>query len=507
MPWASAIVGLGTLLLLGILPLAFSTSLADAVLAPKHAVFLSGCALTLAGWAMGAASGAWTWWPGSPVARVAFLFYGWWAGTGLLAGLPPRAVPGSLDAGLMAGLVLAWASVLEGTRARRWTGWICASALVVGFYSHLQRLTPLGLRVLGVPVADPVAWNHPHLSQERTIATFGNPDYLAAWLVVALPLALSWLLTIRRPAARWAALSAWVLVAVAMILTLTRAAWVGAAAGGTVWVAWALAALPRPERTRILRFLLGAGALLVLLLGAVVTMQAEKAGPFTVAARLQSFRDFQDLSFRTRLFFWKSALITTAENPLAGTGPGGFPAAALQHRDLEPVETRYPPRTPENPHNQYLTVAAETGLPGLLLLAGLLVLFFRRGGAGGGLEAAGLLGAGAAHWANQFFISSTLTTEVLWIYLVALAASREAPSRPARPAALPLRHRGRPGGPDAAGRSGLAFGGSSSFTSARSGWGTTPASRPGPCWSPTGRPASRSFPSTRGPWTTTWRLP
>jgi O-antigen ligase len=439
MPWASAIVGFGALLLLGVLPLAFSTSLADAVLAPKHALFLSGCALTLAGWAMGATAGVWAWWPGSPVARAAFLFYAWWAGTGLLAGLPPQAVPGTLDAGLLAGLVLAWASVLEGTRARRWTGWICASALVVGFYSHLQRLTPMGLRVLGVPIADPVAWNHPHLSQERTIATFGNPDYLAAWLVVVLPLALSWLLTIRRPAARWVALSAWILVAVAMILTLTRAAWVGAAAGGAVWLACALGALPRPERTRILRLLIGAGALLVLLLGSVVTLQAEKAGPFTVAARLQSFRDFQDLSFRTRLFFWKSALITLAENPLAGTGPGGFPTAALQHRDLEPVETRYPPRTPENPHNQYLTVAAEAGLPGVLFLGGLLVLFFYRGRAGGGLEAAGLLGAGAAHWANQLFISSTLTTEVLWVFLVALAASRETPSRPSRPAALPLR--------------------------------------------------------------------
>ena len=439
MPRASAIVGLGTFLLLGVLPLAFSTGLADAVLAPKHAVFLSGCALTLTGWALGAAAGAWAWWPGSPIARAAFLFYAWWAGTGLLAGLPPQAMPGSLDAALLAGLVLAWASVLEGTLARRWTGWICASAMLVGFYSHLQRLTPLGLRVLGVPIADPVAWNHPHLSQERTIATLGNPDYLAAWLVVVLPLALSWLLMIRRPVARWAALTAWILVAVAMVLTLTRAAWVGAAAGGAVWVAWALGALPRPERTRVLKFLIGAGALLILLLGAVVALQAGKSGPFTVVARLQSFRDFQDLSFRTRIFFWKSALITLSENPLTGTGPGGFPTAALQHRDLEPVETRYPPRTPENPHNQYLTVAAEAGFPGLLLLGGVLVLFFLRGGGGGGLEAAGLLGAGAAHWADQLFISSTSTSEVLWVYLVALAASREAPSRPSRPAAIPLR--------------------------------------------------------------------
>ena len=75
----------------------------------------------------------------------------------------------------------------------------------------------------------------------------------------------------------------------------------GRRSGWRCRVAWALGALPRPGTDPGPEVPDGAGALLILLLGAVVALQAEKSGPFTVVARLQSFRDFQDLSFRTRI--------------------------------------------------------------------------------------------------------------------------------------------------------------------------------------------------------------
>ena len=425
MPGLQALVEGGSLLLLFALPLVFSTHLAEAVTAPKQAVFLVGASALLTGWGARAATGSLRGALSTPLATAAFLLYAWWALTGLLAGLSPGAVPGTLDAAFLAVLVLAWTATLDPGRARRWTGWVCAAALLAGLYSHLQRLTPLNLRLGGLVLGDPVPWNNPHLSQERTIATFGNPDYLAAWLVAVLPLALSWVLQLRRPAARWAGLAAWVLTALAMVLTLTRAAWVGGAVGGLVWLGVSLAGLEGPGRARILRALAGVAMVLVLL---VLGWQVHSGRADVLRARVASLADFQDLSFRTRLFFWGSALRTLGDHPLAGVGPGGFPAAARMHRDLEPVETRTPPRTPENPHNQYLTVAVETGVPGLLLLGAVLFLFFAPGGRG--LERAGVLGAGAAHWANQAFISSTLPSEVFWVFLIALAA---APARPSLP--------------------------------------------------------------------------
>lgn len=389
-------------------------------MAPKQALFQLAAGMVVAGWAAGAAGGAWPWRPRGALLVTAAGLYLWWAACGLLTGLSVSAVPGVLDAALQAFVLIAWTATLTHRRAARWIAYPCLAALVAGLYSHLQRLTPLGLQVGPLRIGDPIGWNNPHLALERTIATFGNPDYLAAYLVAVLPLALAWIL--QRERYRTVGLIAWGVVALAMVLTLTRAAWVGAAVGSLVWVAVLLR-----EQTlgRVLRGVAVAAAVLGVLLGVAVARQASHPGEFTVLRRLGSFTDFRDLSFRTRLFFWGAAGRAVARSPVVGVGPGGFPAAARLHRDLEPMETRHPPRTPENPHNQYLTVAVESGVPGFLLLAATLVLFVRAGWKRRGLAAAGLLGAGAAHWANQAFISGTLPTEVFWIFLIALAAAPE----------------------------------------------------------------------------------
>lgn len=389
-------------------------------MAPKQALFQLAAGMVVAGWAAGAAGGAWPWRPRGALVATAAGLYLWWAACGLLTGLSVAAVPGVLDAALQAFVLIAWTATLTRERAARWMAYPCLAAVVAGLYSHLQRLTPLGLQVGPLRLADPIGWNNPHLALERTIGTFGNPDYLAAYLVAVLPLALAWIL--QRERHRTFRLMAWAVVALAMVLTLTRAAWVGAAVGSLVWVA---VLLREQSLTKVLRALGVAAVIVAVLLGAAVVTQADHPGEFTVLRRLGSFTDFQDLSFRTRLFFWGAAGRAVAQSPVVGVGPGGFPAAARLHRDLEPVETRHPPRTPENPHNQYLTVAVESGVPGVLLLVATLVLFVRAGAARRGVAAAGLLSAGAAHWANQAFISSTLPTEVFWIFLIALAAAPE----------------------------------------------------------------------------------
>lgn len=422
LPIVRGLLETGTALLLLFLPLVFSTSLADAVMAPKQALFQLAAGMVVAAWAAGAAGGAWAWRPRGVLLATAAGMYLWWAACGLLTGLSVPAVPGVLDAALQAFVLIAWAATLTRGRAARWVAYPCLAALVAGLYSHLQRLTPLGLGLGPVRLVDPIGWNNPHLALERTIATFGNPDYLAAYLVAVLPLGLSWVL--QRERHRTLGLVAWVVVALAMVLTLTRAAWVGAAVGAVVWV---FVLVREQSPGKVLRGAAVAAVVLGVLLGAAVWRQAGHPGEFTVLRRLGSFTDFRDLSFRTRLFFWGAAGRTIAGSPFVGVGPGGFPAAARLHRDLEPVETRHPPRTPENPHNQYLTVAVESGVPGVLLLAATLVLFAQAALRRKGLAAAGLLGAGAAHWANQAFISSTLPTEVFWIFLIALAAAPEDP--------------------------------------------------------------------------------
>jgi O-antigen ligase len=410
----SALLETGTVLLLLGVPLIFSTHLQSAVLAPKEALLLVGTAVVLAAWLLGAWRGLWPFSRRQPLVLAGFALYGWWTVRGLAGAPAPGAWQGTLTAALSGLLLAAWSASMDGRRARRWLAYPALAALVAAGYSALQRA---GL--------DWVPWNYPHLSRDRTIATFGNPDYLAWYLAPGLFLILSLSLGLRRPWARAAGLAAGAGTAAIMVLTLTRAAWVAALVGAGVWLA------ARASR----RLLLGAaagGLVLVLGLGGLA-LASPQAGPYTLAGRLRSLADFADLSLRTRFFLWQAALRIAAEHPL-GAGVDSYPFLALQHRDLEPPETRTLLRVPENPHNEYLSVLVETGLPGLALLGLTLGLFFTRAWQRRreGLEAVGVLAGGAALWTGGLFLSATPPHALLGLFLLAWTAGGGSP--PAEPA-------------------------------------------------------------------------
>lgn len=87
-----------------------------------------------------------------------------------------------------------------------------------------------------------------------------------------------------------------------------------------------------------------------------------------IAKEMQTWRPdnaAQHSSAGLRLEFYKNTLKIIAEHPIAGVGTGGFAKAyAEKVQGTEKTKT-------ENPHNEYLMVAAQTGLIGLAALLGL----------------------------------------------------------------------------------------------------------------------------------------
>jgi putative inorganic carbon (HCO3(-)) transporter len=93
----------------------------------------------------------------------------------------------------------------------------------------------------------------------------------------------------------------------------------------------------------------------------------------------------RDQSFQWRLGMWSKALRMTRDRPLMGWGIGSFPlqqalyyhpeAASRSQRSI----LRTGPTLQENAHNSYLQLAAEIGIPGLLLYLALLCTFFVTG--------------------------------------------------------------------------------------------------------------------------------
>ena len=308
-------------------------------------------------------------------------------------------------------------------------GWLCLAGLLACAYSYLQRITPLDLHFCGIHIGDPLDWNNPHLSRERTIATFGNPNYFAVWAASLLPLGLSWLMSrtfaVWKKALGW---TAWVMCAAAIMLTQTRAAWVGAAAGFAVWGAVMLFSSAGQERKKI--FKTAAAALAALAVCAVIfaSVQEHIGVKYGFAERLQSLRNLNDPSLQSRLFFWRSAINSTLAWPLTGAGPGGQTAAAMLDRALEPVDSRWTGRVPDTVHNQLLTVSSCAGFPGLIMLLISAALAFNSAlhCKNSGLKAA-LAGSLAVFWTAHIFTSFVISTELLWAVLAVMAGISEAP--------------------------------------------------------------------------------
>lgn len=89
----------------------------------------------------------------------------------------------------------------------------------------------------------------------------------------------------------------------------------------------------------------------------------------TVQRELQNWNpgEIAETSTGLRLEFYQNSLAIVARHPLTGVGTGGFPAAyARQVQGTGKVETR-------NPHNEFLHIATQVGVIGVILLAGLLL--------------------------------------------------------------------------------------------------------------------------------------
>jgi O-antigen ligase len=128
---------------------------------------------------------------------------------------------------------------------------------------------------------------------------------------------------------------------VALALTLTRSAWVGACAG--------LAVLFVLRDLRMLAVLPVIVALFVAL------------APSTVTDRVYSIFDLNDPSNRDRLAMMRSGARMIQDDPLTGIGPNMIEAAYPRYRDATAVNENSP-----HLHNVPLQIAAERGLPALV---------------------------------------------------------------------------------------------------------------------------------------------
>jgi len=260
----------------------------------------------------------------------------------------------------------------------------------------------------------------------RPPSTLGYVSYFATWLlfVVFLSLALP---------GRLAKICA-ALALIAMILTGTRAAFLGLAAGAGVWLFWRGLRLPRRA--------LGGG---LAALAAVLVLYLSPVGQ-PLRSRARWFAD--DPWGGARPLLWRDSLRMGLAHPLAGYGPETF-RAAFPHYESAALARAYPDFAHESPHNIFLDALVGQGIAGLLLLAAWCALGFGAAWKIRGKHpdlAAGLAAALAAGTVSQQFTVFTIPTAVIFFATIALAAGLaacdidECPAEPVRrfPLAFPL---------------------------------------------------------------------
>ncbi|MER7402951.1 O-antigen ligase family protein [Streptomyces sp. NPDC000070] len=194
----------------------------------------------------------------------------------------------------------------------------------------------------------------------RPVGVFTQPNQLGLVAAMTLCFSTALVIVLRRQNRAWLAVlcgAAALLALAALVVSLSRGAWIGSAVGLVV-----LAVLLREARTA----LLCVATVATLGVTLVATTPTQPDTPL-VAQRVLSIFGGKGNPYDERPAVRAEALVQMSERPVVGSGPGAFPVAAYQGPPHVAAARRH-----YHPHNLLLTVGAEQGVVGMAALVGLI---------------------------------------------------------------------------------------------------------------------------------------
>ncbi|MCX5859162.1 MAG: tetratricopeptide repeat protein, partial [Proteobacteria bacterium] len=206
-------------------------------------------------------------------------------------------------------------------------------------------------------------------------STFRHANFAAQFLAPLLPITAGVLFATRRRFNVALLLVAFLIQAFYLVATHSRAGCLSAFLGIVFllffWLYFQFRGAGRKLHSSLLRPALLIGSLLVLLGLSFYSSPPIRNG----LSRLSSLTDLKDPANRVRLLLYQDTLKMVKAHPLSGIGLGNYPVVLPDYwsGELRDLITYGASRTAENAHNDYLTTAAESGLPALLALAALIV--------------------------------------------------------------------------------------------------------------------------------------
>ena len=239
------------------------------------------------------------------------------------------------------------------SRVSRLNKAVIASGGLVALYGILQYF---GL--------DPLPWTNVPFEERRSFSTFGNPDLLAGFLVLVIPLTLAQFLSAgNKRDTIWIGFSLF-LVFACLLTAFTRSAWIGAAAALSVFfILGGRAVFVKPRK--IIAIIL----LLVSIFAAVAAYSISSGHDVTnLLNRITSTTQISEGSAGQRLETWRAAAGMISDRPILGFGPDTFRLASGRYETLQFVKTTQGLTVADNAHNYAIQLAAGTGVPATALL-------------------------------------------------------------------------------------------------------------------------------------------
>ena|GEM_PF-5739570 len=215
-------------------------------------------------------------------------------------------------------------------------GWLKAVTIIIVIYAILQ--------FLGI---EPLQWKEQGWLCRKSFSTLGNPNFLANYLVLLLPLFIpaSW--------NDWLGVIAFLLVVAALGFTLSRGAWISIAL--ILGIYYFLSSKKEIRIGILLSFL----SLLFIVWFKKDVFISEKF--------------FQPNSWETRYSLWTTAFKIILHYPIFGIGIDRFAYYYLKYRSGGSTFLLTRLAFPTSSHNQYLDLAMYCGLIGLLAFGYILV--------------------------------------------------------------------------------------------------------------------------------------
>lgn len=231
------------------------------------------------------------------------------------------------------------------------TAWLFSQRRGEGIVTVIHALAIAGTLAAAFAVRE-YAQNVREVPNWRVFGTFFNPDFLAGYLCLTLPLTLAVALA-RSGSVRWlTGFGAW-LQAAAILLTGSRFGVICAVLSLVATAVWMV--FNRSwNRQRAMLFALFCVALLL--------TAGLMARPLTQRVTAQAVQA-ESHSGGFRIWTWKGTLAMAKAHPLLGTGLGTYELAYPRYAQVGFTRLA---------HNSYLQITAEAGVPALILLLGAL---------------------------------------------------------------------------------------------------------------------------------------